>query len=90
MAGRNRAAGMHMIRPEPTKRECSEDRDHIFEANYIPKFKTPGQFITDKIEILRGQFNINLTAEDIDYLCQYKTENEINAAVKGILNKYWE
>lgn len=88
MAGRNRAVGMHMIRPEPSK--CEMDRDHIFEANYIPKFHTPGQFITDKIEMLREHFHINLTAEDVDYLCQFKTENEINAAVKGILNKYWE
>lgn len=88
MAGRNRAAGMHMIRPEPSKSD--RDRDHIFEANYIPKFHTPGQFIDDKITILREHFGIKLTAEDIAHLCEFETENEINAAVKGILNKYWE
>ena len=87
MSWKSQGYGMHMIRPEPTK--CEIDRDHIFEANYIPKFENPGQFINDKIEILRNQFHINLTAEDIAHLCEFKTENEINAAVKGILNKYW-
>lgn len=87
MAGKNRAYGMHKIRPEPSKSELDQ---RIFEPNYIPKFETPGQFINDKIEILRTHFGINLTAEDIAHLCQFETENEINAAVKGILNKYWE
>lgn len=90
MSWKTQGYGMHMIQPEPSKRELTQDRDHIFEANYTPKFETPGQFITDKIEMLREHFRINLTAEDIDYLCQFKTENEINAAVKGIINKYWE
>lgn len=87
MAGKNRAYGMHMIRPEPSKSELDQ---RIFEPSYIPKFETPGQFINDKIEILRTHFGISLTAEDIAHLCQFETENEINAAVKGILNKYWE
>lgn len=90
MAGRNRAVGMHMIQPEPSRTELDRNRDHIFEASYIPKFQNPGQFINDKIEILREHFGINLTAEDIAHLCEFTTENEINAAVKGILNKYWE
>lgn len=79
--------GMHMIRTEPTH-TAVEDR--AFEANYIPTFDNPEQFIAEKVKMLREQFKIEVTDEDIAYLSQYKTENEINAAVKGLFNKYWE
>lgn len=79
--------GMHSIRTEPGK---SSLEIRQFEASYIPRFKNAGQFIEEKIDMLRNHFNIDLTYEDIAHLCELKTENEINAAVKGILNKYWE
>lgn len=69
-------------------RSIHEDGD--FTASYIPQFTTAEEFVNAKIEMLRGPFCINLTQEDIDYLRSFKTENEINAAVKGLLNKYWE
>lgn len=61
-----------------------------FVASYVPQFTTPEEFVDMKIEMLRGEFCINITEEDIVYLRSFKTENEINAAVKGILNKYWK
>ena len=69
-------------------RSIHEDGD--FTVSYIPQFTTAEEFVNSKIEMLRGPFCINLTQEDIDYLRSFKTENEINAAVKGLLNKYWE
>ena len=69
--------------------DVNEDRDSV---NYgcIPKFDTPEKFIDEKIEMLRDHFYIQITDEDIAYLRQFKKENEINAAVKSILNKYWK
>lgn len=63
--------------------------DTSFSPSYVPEFTTPEKFIDAKIEMLREHFEIGLTDEDIAYLKQYKTEGEINAAVKGIINKYW-
>lgn len=61
-----------------------------FTASYIPRFTTPEEFINAKIELLQGELCIHLTYEDKQYLRQFKTEGEINAAVKAIINKYWE
>lgn len=61
-----------------------------FVASYVPQFNDPEDFVNTKIEMLQDDFCIKLTDEDIGYLRSFKTENEINAAVKGILNKYWK
>ena len=83
----NRSAKMHMIQPETKGYDHSDD---YFGAAYIPEFTTAAQFVEAKVEMLRDQFCIRLTEEDIAHLKSFKTENEINTAVKGILNKYWE
>lgn len=61
-----------------------------FSPTYVPEFTTPEEFIDAKIEMLQKHLLIDLTDEDIAYLREYRTEGEINAAVKGIINKYWE
>lgn len=58
--------------------------------SYIPKFETPNQFIEEKIKMLRSQFKITPTDEEINHLYDLKTEYEINAAVKTILNNHWK
>lgn len=58
--------------------------------NCVPSFTDPDAYIDAKIEMLQGEFMIKLTYDDKLYLRQYKTENEINAAVRGIINKYWK
>ena len=60
-----------------------------FRPAYIPRFTTPEKFIEDKIGILREHFCIKLTDDDITYLQQFKTEGEINNAVKTIINRHW-
>lgn len=59
-------------------------------SNYIPHFTDPEKFIEAKINMLRHEFCIQVTDEDIEHLRQFKTENDINATVKTIINKYWE
>ena len=77
-----------------SKRRVNVDRDAHEEGEfvpaYIPKFTTPEDFINKKVEILREQFKIKVSDEDIQHLLEFKTENDINIAIKGIINKYWE
>lgn len=83
----NRSAGMHMIQPETNSKGYDI---YPSGAAYIPEFTTAREFADAKIEMLREQFCIRLTKEDTTHLRSLKTENEINAAVKSIINKYWE
>lgn len=77
-----------MIPTESSPAKYSHD-DTDFVASYVPQFTTPEEFINTKIKMLKKDFYIDLTDDDIAHLREFKTENEINAAVKGIINKYW-
>lgn len=59
-------------------------------GSYIPHFKNANQFIKEKVEMLQDDFCIYLTQKEIDHLHTLKTENDINLAVRGIINKHWE
>lgn len=61
-----------------------------FSPSYIPKFENPNQFIEEKIKMLRKEFRIRLTNEEINHLYELKTEVDINAAVKTIINNHWK
>lgn len=67
--------------------KCDYERDS--KSKYAPVFKTPDQYATKKIEMLRHDFCINVTEEDEVYIRKFKSEHEINSACKAILNKYW-
>lgn len=58
--------------------------------SYIPKFENPNQFIEAKIKMLRKEFRIKLTNDEINHLYELKTEVDINAAVKTIINNHWK
>lgn len=64
--------------------------DGIFQPSYIPQFTTAREFADAKIEMLREHMKIELTQEDIWHLYSLKEEYEIIAAVKSLINKYWE
>ena len=66
------------------------DPESEFSPTYIPKFENPYQFIEEKLRMLRHHFKIDPTNEEIDHLYELKTEYEINAAVKTILNNHWK
>ena len=46
--------------------------------------------VVAELKMLQEHMCIDLTDEDISHLHEYRTEGEINAAVKGIINKYWK
>lgn len=69
-------------------RDVHEDGN--FRPAYIPRFTNVDDFVNAKVKMLREQFCINVTDADVEYLRGFNTENEINAAVKVIINKYWE
>ena len=58
--------------------------------SYIPKFENPNQFIEEKLVMLHDHLKITPTNEEINHLYELKTEYEINAAVKTIINNHWE
>lgn len=64
--------------------------DGKFSPSYVPEFTTPEKFIEAKVKMLREHFMIDLTDDDIRHLHEFNTETQINAAVKGIINKYWK
>ena len=61
----------------------------IYEVGPVTKFKDPESFIEAKIEMLEEHFKITLDADDIIRLKKYKTEVDINAAVRSIIEKHW-
>ena len=76
---------MHPVRPVD-----GIDTDGTFLPKYVPRFVNPEQFIDAKVKILREHFKMQITEEDIEYLRGFKTEVGINAAVRVLINKYWE
>ena len=66
------------------------DPESKFQPAYIPKFENPEQFTDEKIDMLRKHFRIRLTNDEINHLYSLKTEYEINAAVRTILNNHWK
>jgi hypothetical protein len=60
------------------------------DASWMPEFTTAKEFAEAKIKMLKEQFYIQLSTDDILHLRSLKTETEINAAVRAIINKYWE
>lgn len=75
-------------RTKRKRKKYSHDEGH-FAPSYIPEFTTPNEYIDARVEILREHLFIEVTDDDVRYLREFKTEGEINAALKGIINKYW-
>ena len=68
--------------------DCVDEEARIYGC--VPRFINADKFVDEKVKILRDQLCIQITDKDIEFLRQFKTEGEINAAVKRIINKYWE
>lgn len=67
----------------------SEVDEQHFRSELIPSFKTAALFAEKKIEMLERDFRIQLTYEQKLHLKTLKTEREINAAVRQIINDAW-
>lgn len=72
----------HMLAP-------SEIIESHARQGYIPSFKTAIAFAEKKIEMLEKDFKIQLTDKQKLHLKTLKTEREINAAVRQIINDAW-
>lgn len=80
-----------MVKGKPVYKLSSKSvhDDSMYIPSCIPKFTTPDKFIESKVKMLEEDFRIRLTDEDKWHLREYKTEGEINAAVRGLIDKYW-
>ena len=67
----------------------SEEIESHFRQGYIPSFRTAKKFAEAKIEMLERDFMIKLTDEQKLHLMTLTTEQDINAAVRQIINDAW-
>lgn len=58
-------------------------------TNYMPIFKDAASYADRRIEVLRHDFCVNVTAEDEVYIRQFTSEHGIDSACKNVLNKHW-
>jgi hypothetical protein len=56
---------------------------------YVPNFKTAKKFAEAKIDMLERDFKIKLTDKQRLHLLTLKTERDINAAVRSIIDSAW-
>ena len=91
MAGKRRRKSRIISSSLVTSKGLSKEHsdDGGFQPSYIPRFTTPEKFIDDKILMLEEQFYITLSYEEKKHLRELKTEHEINAAIKEIINEHW-
>ena len=59
-------------------------------AGHSPKFTTPEQYAKAKVKILKRDFRITPTAEELDHIKTLKTEIAIDNAILGIINRHWD
>lgn len=74
-----------MIRPETPGKVDLGPQGSLF----MPEFTTAREFADKKIKMLKEQMCIHITKDEALHLRSLKTEGEINAAVRAIINKYW-
>lgn len=67
----------------------ARDVETGFSPGCIPKFTTLEKFIGAKIQMLERDFYITPTPEEIEKLKRMRTESDVNAAVKTIINRHW-
>ncbi len=67
----------------------SEIDEQHFRSGLIPTFKTAVHFAEKKIEMLERDFKIKLTDKQKLHLKTLKTERDINAAVRKIIDDAW-
>lgn len=66
------------------------DSDQVYKLSHAPQFKNAEQFIKAKLKMLMKDFCIYPTETEIEHLYELATENEINCAVRQIINNHWK
>ena len=70
---------------------ATNDSGTYFDLNCgaVPNFKTPSQYIKAKLKMLREEMYIEPTVDEIIRLNSLVTEEDINIAVRGIIDRHW-
>lgn len=58
--------------------------------SHSPIFKTPEQYIPQKLKILKRDFYITATEAEVEHLKTLKTQIEIDNAVLSIIAHHWD
>ena len=59
-------------------------------TSHSPIFKTPEKYVKDKLRILKRDFHIEATYEEISHLNTLKTQTAIDNAILSIINHHWD
>ena len=61
----------------------------IFTRDAVPTFRTPKQYVREKLKMLRTDMEIKPTKEEIAHLKELKTQGDIDRAVHDIIKRAW-
>ena len=61
----------------------------VYITSHSPLFKTPEKYIKQKLKILRRDFCIEPTEEEIAHLNTLTTQVTIDNAILTIINNHW-
>jgi hypothetical protein len=67
----------------------TENRVYDIRCYAVPSFKTPDQYIKEKLKMLRGEMFIEPTKEELDHLFELTDEGDIDRAVHSIIARHW-
>lgn len=59
-------------------------------TGYSPRWTTPEKYLEAKLKILRRDFRITPTENEIMHLKSLKTQIKIDNAILGIINRHWD
>lgn len=60
-----------------------------FLPSSVPKFTDAEKFVEEKIKMLKRDFRVHPTIEEIEHLKSLTTEGDINRAVASIIDRHW-
>lgn len=58
-------------------------------TSHSPIFKIPEKYVRDKLRILKRDFRIEATTDEINHLNTLTTQTAIDNAVLSIINRHW-
>ena len=59
-------------------------------TSHTPFFRTPGKYVKDKLKILKRDFCIDATEEEIAHLNTLTTQIQIDNAILSIIARRWD
>ena len=61
----------------------------MYITSHSPLFKTPEKYIKEKVRILRRDFCIEPTQDELYHLNKLTTQIQIDNAILSIINRHW-